>query len=987
MKFLFVMRHPAAVRSLTSVLRLLDGRGHRVHLAFGGVKPEAHKVLQRLADELQHLTFGSLPARGAPGWTKDSVGWTALVRRLRVDSDYLRYLEPSYEEAPALRARAEANAHPTVRRVGRAAHRVGPWAVHGVKRALELAERSVEPPPHVVQFLQDFDPDVVVVTHLARDSVQADYVRAANRLGLHSAYPVFSWDNLTNKGLVHELPEVVLVWNESQAKEAVELQDIPRGRVRVLGAWSYDHWFDWQPSTSREEFCARVGLRADRPIALYVCSSGFVARDEVAFVRRWLAGLRARGNEAGVIVRPHPRNAAQWAGVELDDPQAVVWPKLGEEPLESESRKNYFDSIYHSAAVVGINTSAQIESAVVGRPVHTVLADEFKETQQGTLHFQYLKDGHLWVGQTLDEHLDQLEESLRGREDDGRNERFLLAFVRPRGLEVAATPLYVETLEELGSEPRPEPERGPAPLLRRALSPVAAAAGKRAAARKNSERDAFDELRSVLRKVKRGEGEVVAGPWLGSEVEELLYWIPFLRWAQTATFGLRDRLAVVARASSAAWYEGIGSTHADAADFEGEPTIPPKLIEELRDELAAGDPKAPFSRRRLEFPAAPPGGADYAGPWGGRGGARSPGGPAGDRRLPAARARAHARRVVPAGPPPDPRARAGLMEVETPPWERLDEREEYAALVRQRLEHLVPVTDPLVLCSQIQRSGGTLLSQLFDGHPECHAHPHEIKIGWPREANWPPLDLDRPGEWFERLFEKKALTHFVEGYQKRGAKLEAKSYPSYDVFPFLFLPRLQKAIFDARAAGATSERDVLDAYFTSYFNAWLDNQSLYTGPKKVVTGFTPRLAMDAENRDKFFAAYPDGTLVAIVREPQSWYRSAVKYSERRFPDAETAIGLWRESAEAALDERVVLVTYERLVSSTEDVMTRLAERIGIAMSPVLLEPTFNGRPIRANSADEVAQYGILATREQPDPDPEIAELAGDLYGRAVTVSV
>jgi hypothetical protein len=116
--------------------------------------------------------------------------------------------------------------------------------------------------------------------------------------------------------------------------------------------------------------------------------------------------------------------------------------------------------------------------------------------------------------------------------------------------------------------------------------------------------------------VKRGEGEVVAGPWLGSEVEELLYWIPFLRWAQTATFGLRDRLTVVARASSAAWYEGIGSTDADAADFEGEPTIPPKLIEELRGELAAGDPKAPFSRRRLEFPAAQSGGDVFTGAWG-----------------------------------------------------------------------------------------------------------------------------------------------------------------------------------------------------------------------------------------------------------------------------------------------------------------------------------------------------------------------------------
>jgi hypothetical protein len=331
------------------------------------------------------------------------------------------------------------------------------------------------------------------------------------------------------------------------------------------------------------------------------------------------------------------------------------------------------------------------------------------------------------------------------------------------------------------------------------------------------------------------------------------------------------------------------------------------------------------------------------------------------------------------------------MAVEARQWEQLGETEEYAALVRQRLEHVVPVREPLVLCSQIQRSGGTLLSQLFDGHPEVHAHPHEIKIGWPREANWPPLDLDRPGEWFERLFEKKALTHFVEGYQKRGAKREGKTYPSYDVFPFLFLPRLQKAIFDTCAAQARSERDVLDAYFTSYFNAWLDNQNLYSGPKKAVTGFTPRLAMDAQNRDRFFAAYPDGTLISIVREPRSWYASAVAYSTRRFPDVETALALWRESSEAALDERVVVVTYERLVEQPAEVMARLAERTGITMSPVLLEPTFNGRPIRANSAEEVSQYGILAVRDQPSLDAEaaarVAELAGDLYERATAASV
>jgi len=331
------------------------------------------------------------------------------------------------------------------------------------------------------------------------------------------------------------------------------------------------------------------------------------------------------------------------------------------------------------------------------------------------------------------------------------------------------------------------------------------------------------------------------------------------------------------------------------------------------------------------------------------------------------------------------------MAVDVPGWEQLGEAEEYAALVRQRLEHVVPIKEPLVLVSQVQRSGGTLLSQLFDGHPQVHAHPHELKIGYPREANWPPIDVADPAATFELLFEKKALTHFQSGYRKPGAK-EDETVGEHDVFPFVFLPRLQKAIFDARAGGAKTERDLLDAYFTSYFNAWLDNQNLYTGPKRAVTGFTPRLAMDPANRDKLFAAYPDGTLISIVREPHAWYASAARYSPRRFPDVETALALWRASAEAALDERVVVVTYERLVGQTEEVMSRLAERLGIAMSPALLQPTFNRRPIRANSAETIRAYGIVSAREQKvsldaETAARVAELAGDLYERARAVSV
>ena len=92
------------------------------------------------------------------------------------------------------------------------------------------------------------------------------------------------------------------------------------------------------------------------------------------------------------------------------------------------------------------------------------------------------------------------------------------------------------------------------------------------------------------------------------------------------------------------------------------------------------------------------------------------------------------------------------MDTETPLWERLDEPGEYRELARTRLEHVVRIAEPMLLCSQIQRSGGTLFSRLFDGHPEVHAHPHELKIG-PKDR-WPKLDLEAPGTWFEALYEE-----------------------------------------------------------------------------------------------------------------------------------------------------------------------------------------------------------------------------------------
>jgi hypothetical protein len=337
-----------------------------------------------------------------------------------------------------------------------------------------------------------------------------------------------------------------------------------------------------------------------------------------------------------------------------------------------------------------------------------------------------------------------------------------------------------------------------------------------------------------------------------------------------------------------------------------------------------------------------------------------------------------------------------LLRAPAPAEAPLSEQDEYEELFRIRLEHVVEVRQPWVLVSQIQRSGGTLLNELFDGHPEVHAHPYEVKIGRPNKFNWPSLDLAAPETWFDVLFEKRSATHFLGGYHK-----SAKKRNEYDAFPFLFLPRLQKAIFEQCVANwdVDSERVILDAYFTSYFNAWLDNQNLHARPKRIVAGFTPRLAMTPGSLERYLAAYPDGTLITIVRDPRSWWVSASGYQPERYTDVGESLTLWRESTEAGLaaqerfGDRVVLLTYERLVQAPEQTMQTVAERVGISMQPVLLEPTFNGRPIRANSSAGVGRRGIVAERadaHKQELDPAIAEqidaLAGDLYERAAATA-
>jgi hypothetical protein len=152
----------------------------------------------------------------------------------------------------------------------------------------------------------------------------------------------------------------------------------------------------------------------------------------------------------------------EWDGVSLERYGNVSL--YGGNPVSPDAQADYFDSLYYSHAVVGLVTSAFLEAAVVGRSVHSLLLPEFEMYQEGVQHFRYLVDvegGLLKVTRSFPAHLAELASVLaQPVARDEQNVRFVRAFVRPRGLEVPATPVFVDTLEQMGSA-APQPAAAP----------------------------------------------------------------------------------------------------------------------------------------------------------------------------------------------------------------------------------------------------------------------------------------------------------------------------------------------------------------------------------------------------------------------------------------------------------------------------------------------------------------------------------------------
>ncbi len=446
MRFVYATRSAGHFSYVSPVIGPLSAAGHEVQVLF---HPD---LTRKFADraELNRLCIAPgqsadwiLRRPRASRWVAEGarnlLTYSSYLARKR-QSDYYRRRWEQYLPAPARWSLPI----PGVRAL---------LARGATKAALRRFEERLAPVPAIVRALEESRPAALIASPLNYwGSEEVEYVKAARKLGIPTALHVFSWDNLTTKSLLYEIPDLVLVWNRKQVEEATEIHGVPRDRILITGSPLFDDLLALDGSgRSREELCAAAGLDPGRPYLAYLGSSSFIASDETWLVRELERALAENPatREVQLLVRPHPAHARIYEA--LEQSRIRVFPRGGGRMGTPEFTPDFHDTLRHAAAALGINTSGMFNAVVLGKPCLTIISERYRETQSEAMHFQ-----HLLEADVLDPSGDPagcaatIARLLRG--DDERREqrrRFLGDWIRPRGEERAAGELAAAAIEQL----------------------------------------------------------------------------------------------------------------------------------------------------------------------------------------------------------------------------------------------------------------------------------------------------------------------------------------------------------------------------------------------------------------------------------------------------------------------------------------------------------------------------------------------------------
>ena len=244
-------------------------------------------------------------------------------------------------------------------------------------------ERRLMPRDRFAVFIERYRPSAVFATDVQHaNDVRLLHEARARRIP--AVGMVRSWDNLTSKGFIRVIPDILLVNNEVVREEAIRLHDIPADQIRVVGIPHYDAYLTNRRS-SREEFFKRIsGDPAKRLIVFAPTGDRYLSNNDVD--PGILAALREYApRDCQILVRLPPHDSvasleklASDARVIIErpaPPYATVNPRKIE--FDFEMDRHLADTLAHASLVISGPSTIAIDAAFFDAPIILAAFDGF----------------------------------------------------------------------------------------------------------------------------------------------------------------------------------------------------------------------------------------------------------------------------------------------------------------------------------------------------------------------------------------------------------------------------------------------------------------------------------------------------------------------------------------------------------------------------------------------------------------------------------
>jgi hypothetical protein len=125
-------------------------------------------------------------------------------------------------------------------------------------------ERRVNRSKTVEALLQDLKPDLLVASS-PFGTQETVYILHAKELGIPVVCPILSWDNITTKGALLQMPDYFISWGPIMTDEIVNIYQFPKDRIYECGVPHFDIYARKNHFITRTRLLENLQIPPDLP--------------------------------------------------------------------------------------------------------------------------------------------------------------------------------------------------------------------------------------------------------------------------------------------------------------------------------------------------------------------------------------------------------------------------------------------------------------------------------------------------------------------------------------------------------------------------------------------------------------------------------------------------------------------------------------------------------------------------------------------------